>query len=470
MRLGGSCGYPNDASSDSYELLDGTPFESALSRQTSLSMSPLTSPITSPVSLLGAASYDPFESLPAKIAHQSTRFVDYCAYAVSALLELKFECRHKVKHYQTKNYRILVRGAAIGVKIFAFAMSDPIVFHGALLLTAEHMKVVGDESPDLDSALLHHKVEVIRLVNERLGNPQMAASDGTVGGIACLAILESLHGAYQVADMHLNGLEQLMKIRGGWKNSDNEQVLQALIMLSDVLSASALQSTSRFSVDNEDLSQVDVPDSPSLGHHDVADVTYYEMTNGLDAETSKMFLELRTLSYHIGAQDRYTTPVNVGDRFGDVRRYINDRLTAAQQNAMGWGFSLSKITTCYITGSIYLHYLLMKAPRDSALVSQALSHLRQELETTKSNPPHSSMPSQLLFWVLFVACAAAKGGPESWWFFKELADCNSELEIESWEEAKEMLWRFAWVPYIGDEIGEEVWTEINRHGTFMIET
>jgi hypothetical protein len=153
-------------------------------------MSPLTSPLCSPTSVLGAAPYDPFDVLPAKIAHQSHRFIDHCAYAVSALLELKFECRNKVKNYQFKNYRILVRGPAIGIKVWSFAMSDPIVFHGALLLTAEHMKVVGDLSPDLDSALLHHKVEVIRLVNERLGDPHMAASDGTVGGIACLAILE----------------------------------------------------------------------------------------------------------------------------------------------------------------------------------------------------------------------------------------------------------------------------------------
>jgi hypothetical protein len=244
-----------------------------------------------------------------------------------------------------------------------------------------------------------------------------------------------------------------------------------IIYRSDVLTASALRSSSRFSVDtgadDDDSSQVDMQDSPSLGHHDVADVTYYEKTNGLDTETSKMFLELRTLSYHISAQQRHTAPINVGDRVGEVRRYIINRLTAAEQDAMRWGSSLSKVTSCYITGSIYLHYLLLKAPRESALVSQALSHLRQELETTKSNAPHSSIPSQLLFWVLFVACAAAKGGPESWWFFNELADSNSELQIGSWEEAKEMLWRFAWVPYVGDEIGEEVWAELDRHGTFM---
>lgn len=222
------------------------------------------------------------------------------------------------------------------------------------------------------------------------------------------------------------------------------------------------------SSDDDDLSQVDMHDSASLGHHNVADVTYYEMTNGLDAETSKMFLELRTLSYHIGAQQRHTTPINVGDRVGEVRRYIIDRLTAAEQDAIGWGSALSKITTCYIAGSIYLHYLLLKVPRESAPVSQALSHLRQALETTKFYAPHSSLPGPLLFWVLFVACAAAKDGPESWWFFKELADCNSELEIASWEEAKEMLWRFAWVPYVGDEIGEQVWVEIDRHETCIM--
>lgn len=35
-----------------------------------------------------------------------------------------------------------------------------------------------------------HKTETIRLVNERLGNQRVATSDGTVGAIACLVILE----------------------------------------------------------------------------------------------------------------------------------------------------------------------------------------------------------------------------------------------------------------------------------------
>lgn len=76
-------------------------------------------------------------------------------------------------------------------ELFRFATSDPALMHGALVLSANSRATLcRDEKTQLEPILYQHKTETIRLVNERLGNQRVATSDGTVGAIACLVILE----------------------------------------------------------------------------------------------------------------------------------------------------------------------------------------------------------------------------------------------------------------------------------------
>lgn len=74
--------------------------------------------------------------------------------------------------------------------MFPFAVSDPVLTHVCLLLGASHFVFMGGSSDMVATAFYHHKVQAIRLVNERLGDPSMALLDGTVGAVACLTILE----------------------------------------------------------------------------------------------------------------------------------------------------------------------------------------------------------------------------------------------------------------------------------------
>ena len=76
-------------------------------------------------------------------------------------------------------------------ELFRFATSDRALMHGALLLSANsRANLCRSEKTHLEPILYQHKTETIRLVNERLGNRRAATSDGTVGAIACLVILE----------------------------------------------------------------------------------------------------------------------------------------------------------------------------------------------------------------------------------------------------------------------------------------
>jgi hypothetical protein len=70
-----------------------------------------------------------------------------------------------------------------------FSISDPCVFHGLLLLSAQSFaKISGDTSYRITA--LTHKAECIRLVNEALGISGKATCDATIAAVLMLAVEE----------------------------------------------------------------------------------------------------------------------------------------------------------------------------------------------------------------------------------------------------------------------------------------
>ena len=62
--------------------------------------------------------------------------------------------------------------------------------HTAIILAANHWVRLGGNPNTFTTALYHHKVEAIRIINERLGDPAKATLDGTVGAVAAMTLAE----------------------------------------------------------------------------------------------------------------------------------------------------------------------------------------------------------------------------------------------------------------------------------------
>jgi hypothetical protein len=73
---------------------------------------------------------------------------------------------------------------------FKFATSDTVLMHTAILLAANHWVRQGGNPNTVSSALYHHKIEAIRIINERLADPAKATLDGTVGAVAAMTLSE----------------------------------------------------------------------------------------------------------------------------------------------------------------------------------------------------------------------------------------------------------------------------------------
>jgi hypothetical protein len=70
-------------------------------------------------------------------------------------------------------------------------MTDPVVLHATLSYSAYNLAALQGER--LVPEAMYHTAEMIRLLNERLRNPNnYIPSDSTIAGVACLAMSEVL--------------------------------------------------------------------------------------------------------------------------------------------------------------------------------------------------------------------------------------------------------------------------------------
>ncbi len=76
----------------------------------------------------------------------------------------------------------------------AIALSDPCTFRACLLMTALNYSWLSRpgslHSADMEETYLHHKLEAMRLVNERISDPVQGRTDGCLSLISALALVE----------------------------------------------------------------------------------------------------------------------------------------------------------------------------------------------------------------------------------------------------------------------------------------
>lgn len=74
--------------------------------------------------------------------------------------------------------------------MFTWAISDGALLSASLVLAAKHWSGLRGSKRLIESTLYHLKTQAIRLVNERLSDPVAAVSDGTVGAVGVLVLME----------------------------------------------------------------------------------------------------------------------------------------------------------------------------------------------------------------------------------------------------------------------------------------
>lgn len=70
------------------------------------------------------------------------------------------------------------------------ATSDVVVMHTIILLAANYWGRVTGNLATVAFSLAHHKIEAIRVINERLGDQVRATMDSTIAAVAAMTLAE----------------------------------------------------------------------------------------------------------------------------------------------------------------------------------------------------------------------------------------------------------------------------------------
>ncbi|EDO00848.1 predicted protein [Sclerotinia sclerotiorum 1980 UF-70] len=112
---------------------------------------------------------------------------------------------------------------------------DPEPAHIVMGFNIQHMaRLHGQQEPPI---AIKHKTEGMRIINKRLNDPAQALSDGSIGAVANFTSHELLSGLPENFSIHMNGLDQMVKYRGGLVAFSRNRPLQLVIESLDLCRA-----------------------------------------------------------------------------------------------------------------------------------------------------------------------------------------------------------------------------------------
>jgi hypothetical protein len=95
------------------------------------------------------------------------------------------------------------------------AIRDPAPLHSTICSAGGHLALLEGTIGSDNSEYIGHKMETIRIVNERMTDISQATTDETLGAIALLVTDQTVDGDYEEMSVHMKGLAKLVNIRGG---------------------------------------------------------------------------------------------------------------------------------------------------------------------------------------------------------------------------------------------------------------
>lgn len=173
--------------------------------------------------------FDPFDAVPIADSPRLQRLMHYCSFPFPFLPPLP---PINNKNTDRKADNTVLVNTLIPVnpkdKWFNHAITDPALFHATMLHAAAHHMFLS-RSGDL-SEQWRLKRETIALVNQSLSDPIQSVSDVTIGAVVCLVLFENQSGNVEASNIHMDGLQRMINLRGGLSTLGLSGVLKRKIL------------------------------------------------------------------------------------------------------------------------------------------------------------------------------------------------------------------------------------------------
>jgi hypothetical protein len=111
---------------------------------------------------------------------------------------------------------------------FPYIMSSQASFYAAMSFAGSTYYSIQNLPPNTANLLgLRHKA--ITSINDRLSEPDICIDDQTIAAVFCMSILESVYGDTSSYDIHMSGLEKMVRMRGGLESLELGGLLAKMV-------------------------------------------------------------------------------------------------------------------------------------------------------------------------------------------------------------------------------------------------
>ncbi|KAM0091583.1 hypothetical protein ACP6JD_005087 [Aspergillus fumigatus] len=382
------------------------------------------------------------------------------------------------------------------------SLSDPVLFTAILFGSLSHQRCrwVNKQTPDgsfspRDQRLLEQcEYETIKLVNKAFSDPDQnrILSDSIILSVVCMAHniaddndrrrhrpipfkppLTQLQWLDVYASLppnlvHLRGLTELIKLRGGLKNIKLPG-LATTVAFSAILTASYLlsQPTLEYIPFHEPRQGLTLQELLGYTSLDV-ELGFGRLCQiGFTPEMADVFQALRVYTNIIIDHIKVSHPNPDLSLLCDQRNLVQYHLLnlPSARHLPTWFPTPHHQTiyeTCRLAALIYAVGVTFPLPFQCSPLPRLANLLQETLQQTPDATPLWTHPNAqiALLWALTLGGIAAENRPERAWFVHTLAQAASSNGIYFWPKLKSVLEFMLWYDAACDEAGYSLWLEV----------
>jgi hypothetical protein len=110
-------------------------------------------------------------------------------------------------------------------------MKTPLLAYLGIFSTACYLVEAQRLSPEHAALALGYKTRSLHLLNETLSDPRLAISNETIGAVVIIIFTEWCWNSQQVVKQHMEGLVQILKLKGGVDELGPGHCLREMILV-----------------------------------------------------------------------------------------------------------------------------------------------------------------------------------------------------------------------------------------------
>ncbi|KAF2809470.1 uncharacterized protein BDZ99DRAFT_463264 [Mytilinidion resinicola] len=346
---------------------------------------------------------------------------------------------------------------------FAFAISDATILNAILTMVAQHFHL--SHGMDETAEVSYYRNEAIRMINQRLVAGDAPPDDALIGAVALLANCETSNGSAEGSSIHINGLNQMVQLRGGILAFEENAVLQRVLTWTDFSFAATYNHSPRFGILPKLSSNLEP--STHFISASIADLASPELST--IAVTSWEVLEIMDSLDRISAaitSFQGTLPERIS--ISNAIYLVERRLISVKSEAWSTFFEPSAefdlSEPLRYAAHLFLHMAVRELPGKAKMHDGLLRRLRNALPEylNVAEMVASEFSLGLLLWIYFMGAAASRKRADRAYFVAGLIQVSEAVAVESAGAFEGALKSVLWLDGFCKSRSSALWEEMTE--------